>query len=551
MFKRFRKIIIGIVILVIIGIGVSFALKKPSGPTYSTAKVTKMDLVQTVDATGSISSAEDIGMNFKATGRVAVVHVAVGDKVKQGQVLAELSADTLQSQVSSAQASVSSAQADLEKLLSGTTPEQLAVTQEEVSNAAIQLDSAKTNLQNLIASQQKTRDDNRSTALQALIDKKFVAQYALDVVFGDLLDQDASNLFKTTKTEAVLAARDSYTRARATLDSLDPLIQTAQVSQKNDDILTALNTLQTNLTQISACLQDSLDAYSGGIVTTSYSAAAIDGLKADSNAQATAVAAAKTAIQSSISNLTTGEDALQNAYDDANFAVKTAQGALDLAQAKLNLSTAKPQSYDIKQQQSRVAQAQASLQAALSNVADTVITAPIDGTITAVDIKVGEQALPTTPNITMIGTSAFEINVDIPESDIAKIAVGDAVSTTLDAFGPDVSFKGVVQSIEPAERLIEGVVYYRVTITFTEPTETLKSGMTANITITTATKPGVLVVPARAVTTTNEVKKVRVLTNPTTPVDREVTTGLKGDGGMLEITNGLTEGEVVVTGEQK
>ncbi len=550
--KRFRRILIIIVVLIIVGLILSNVFKKPSGPAYTTAKVQKTDLVQTVDATGSISSAEEIGMNFKATGRVSSLKVAVGDQVTQGQMLAQLSAANLESEVSRSQASVRSAEADLEKLLTGISPEERAVSEEEVSNANIQLDLAKTKLQNLTVAQEKTRADYIATSIQTLVDKKFASQYALNVMYDTLLDQDATDLFKTTKTVSWQTARDEYNLAHNDLPSIEALITTAQASQNASDALKALYALQANLNEVTDSLQDGLDALSGGIVNSSYSAATIEAMKADVNAQASAISTAKVSAQASISNLTTGEQDLQRAFDEANFAVKTADGALQLAKAKLNLSVAKPQDYEIKQQQAKVAQAQASLQAALSNLSDTVITAPLAGTITAVDIKVGEQSSVTKAAITMIGTGKLEIHVDIPESDITKVAVSDAVTVTLDAFGPDTKFTGIVQSIEPAERLIEGVVYYRLTINLSDESQSVKPGMTANITITTATKTGVLAIPARAVVNdTDGKKKVKVLAASSNVQEREVTTGLKGDGGMIEVTSGLQEGEDVVTGEQK
>jgi len=196
-----------------------------------------------------------------------------------------------------------------------------------------------------------------------------------------------------------------------------------------------------------------------------------------------------------------------------------------------------------------VAQANASLTLARANLNDAIIVAPTDGTITKKNFSVGEQSSLTTPTLEMIGKTNLEIKVDIPESDIAKVQIGQEVEITLDAFGPDQIFKGQVVFVDPAETKIQDVVYYKVTVQFSEQTtEGIKPGMTANVTICTAKKDQVLVVPARAVKSQNGDKYVTVLIDAkkNTTEDKTVTVGLKGNEG-IEIVSGLETGEEVVT----
>ena len=77
----------------------------------------------------------------------------------------------------------------------------------------------------------------------------------------------------------------------------------------------------------------------------------------------------------------------------------------------------------------------------------------------------------------------------------------------------------------------------------------IKPGMTANVTIKTDERKAALVIPLRAVRTAqDDSKTVRVLKNKV-PEIRTIGIGLRGDEGRVEVTSGLTEGEVVVTGE--
>lgn len=109
---------------------------------------------------------------------------------------------------------------------------------------------------------------------------------------------------------------------------------------------------------------------------------------------------------------------------------------------------------------------------------------------------------------------------------------------------------GMVVDVEPAETEISGVVYYKTTVQLDleeENAEGVRPGMTANVKIVSNTKPGVLVLPRRAVLR-NGREYVRVLTNEKGAYEeRDVTTGLQGDDGLIEIISGLKEGEEVVT----
>jgi multidrug efflux pump subunit AcrA (membrane-fusion protein) len=131
------------------------------------------------------------------------------------------------------------------------------------------------------------------------------------------------------------------------------------------------------------------------------------------------------------------------------------------------------------------------------------------------------------------------------------------VEITLDAFGDEIVFGGYVDFIEPAETVIQEVIYYKVKSVFSKEDnniayyEKIKPGMTANVTIFTAKKDNVLLCPIRAVLEkTNDlgkrIKYSRVLEKGDVR-EVEVETGLRGDQGMVEILRGLEEGDEVIT----
>jgi multidrug efflux pump subunit AcrA (membrane-fusion protein) len=124
-----------------------------------------------------------------------------------------------------------------------------------------------------------------------------------------------------------------------------------------------------------------------------------------------------------------------------------------------------------------------------------------------------------------------------------------SIEITYDAFGTDRVFKGHVASIDPSSTLVSGVVNYKVTASI-DDTKDLRPGMTANMTIKVREKDHIIAIPTRAILIDEATSKktVRVITNTKTKEFKEVpvTTGIEGDGGMIEVTSGLSQGDEFV-----
>ena len=146
----------------------------------------------------------------------------------------------------------------------------------------------------------------------------------------------------------------------------------------------------------------------------------------------------------------------------------------------------------------------------------------------------------------LISDTSFEIESKVPESDIAKISLGDKAKITLDAYGSDVIFEGRVTAIDPAETVVDNVPTYKVTLHFMKDDSRIKSGMTANIDIATGQKTDVLVVPQRAVITKDAKKFITLSNADKTTREVLVATGLRGSDGTVEIVEGVKEGDVIV-----
>jgi HlyD family secretion protein len=174
--------------------------------------------------------------------------------------------------------------------------------------------------------------------------------------------------------------------------------------------------------------------------------------------------------------------------------------------------------------------------------------APAKGTVTQVNIKLGEQATAMTPVIKLLDVDSLHTEAQVSEADISSVQVGQVIDNTFDALGPDKHYQSKVLTVNPASTLVSGVVNYKVTGSLDE-IPGIKPGMTSNMTILVAEKPAVIVAPSASVINQNGKKFVRVVSDPKTKAysQIEVATGLEADGGDVEIVSGLTEGQEVVT----
>lgn len=197
--------------------------------------------------------------------------------------------------------------------------------------------------------------------------------------------------------------------------------------------------------------------------------------------------------------------------------------------------------YGAQKAVSQASEARGSIQAAMKAA---TLRSPIAGVVTALNIRVGFDA-PSGPAI-VIASSTYQVTTDVVESDLAEIKVGQAASVTIDALDADV--QGTVSAISPvAGDSSSGVVAYPVTVTLTNAPAEARAGMSADVSITTASATGVLTVPSAALQGTTGDYAVRTLGADGTPQRTPVDVGLV-TSTTAEIKSGLAEGTAVVTG---
>ncbi len=535
--KKWFWVVVVIAALAVFGIISSMIAAQNAKKTqYTTEAVQRGDLTQTVSATGAVQSAHEIAMNFKNIGKIIQLGVKEGDNVKSGQVLARIDDAAAQSSVSQARASLAAAQADLARIKAGASNEDIALSQQQLAKAQSDL----TNLQSDSELQLANLKDKN---IDALSSSAVTVQVALDKVYNYLLDDDFDLYFLDANLNNKV--NNSYQPLLSRLQSTRSKIAAASDTGSINAVSGEMKSL---MADTNSFLNDCFNLANAIVVNSTYTQTAKDNIKSDLNSQISTVNTSLSALQVADSNLTNSGSAFASQ-------LAAAKNNVAIAQAQLSLKQAGPRNFEIQAAQARVAQAQAVLSGAMSTIRDYQIVAPIDGKVVAVNYSVGEQPSGAEPVIKMLSNEKFEIDVDIPESDIVKVKVGDKVAIDLDAFGAEKVFDGTVTFVDPAQTVVQGVIYYKTTVVFDdgEMQDRIKPGMTANVTISTASRQGVLYVPQRAVkiketTFDQQISKyVEVLVADQQTEEREVVTGLKADGGLVEILSGLDEGEQAVT----
>jgi len=230
---------------------------------------------------------------------------------------------------------------------------------------------------------------------------------------------------------------------------------------------------------------------------------------------------------------------------------------LESAEAQYEISKASYESigYQIKQ-------AQASLRSTLDNLEKTVYNSPIDGIITSLNVEEGEIALVGTMNnpgtvlMTIADLSVMEVDVEVDETDIIGVEMGQSAEVQVDAF-PDQAIKGsvteigssAIQSLSGSEESKD----FKVVITLENPPKNLKPGLSATADIITAEKYEVLTVPISALVLKETEEQTDIQEEGVFVIKddrakfRPVEKGIMGEL-KIEIVSGVEEGEMVAVG---
>lgn len=495
----------GLIIVVALTWG-AISILSHHAAAYSSATVSRQDLTEIVTATGNVTPNQSVTLAFNMQGKVAAVNADVGSTTHAGEVLAALDSGTLEASLAGAEADVQAAEAKLAELQRGARPEDLALYEQKYSDASaallvamkdayLQTENAITGKADTVFSSGNSANPTINIRTQSQNEAFSIDQERISV--GDKLDA-----WKTALAALGSAVTDAGTlgQARAT---------TADALSAVKSYLDALGTIANDLT----------------VGNSGMTQSAIDADTAIVNAAAQQVTGAATAYQ-------------------------TADAAWSAARDSLALEKAGSTAEDIQAGQAAVAKAQAIVAGLESQLRQSYIISPFDGVVTSMNVKVGEIYVPgisAAEGVSLIGNGAYKIEAYVPETDIGKIQTGDAVSVTFDAYGSEEVFPAHVTLVDPAETSQNGINAYKVTIGFDSQSDPrIKSGLTANATITTKTVAGALAVPTRDIVRHGASTFVLVKQPGSSAyAEQPVKTGITSGDGFTEIISGLNEGQEI------
>lgn len=486
--KVFYVAILAIILLVI--------LKGGKDDTSIVEMVKKQTITRTVIASGKVVSSTDLSLGFEVSDVVRTVNVAVGDSVKKGSVLATLSSGEERAALTSARGSLLSAEARYKKVLEGSSNEEIALAQ-------VNLDNAKKDLENII----KVQNGLVESARRKLNSDGLVASTSSNTASTPTISGTYTGSEGSYKLNLYYSGDGSY----VSFSGIE-----SGIAKANTNVAEPLGTKGLSI------------VFSNGVSQPSTWTVSIP--------------------NTTSATYTTNLNAYESAKNSRDSAISSAQSLVDQRQAELNLKRATARQPDVDSALADVITAQAGVESANARLEKKILRAPADGTITKVDIKVGEISTPQKEVIVLQDVANLYLEANVGEGNISTISLGQSVTVSYDAF-PGQKYTASVSSIDPSATESGTSINYKIKALISDVAG-IRPGMTANMAVVTAEITGVLVLPGRVVQKDEEGQFVNLIIDSGArkqkTVRTSVVTGIKGDGDIVEIKNGLSEGQSVL-----
>jgi HlyD family secretion protein len=598
---------IAVVLVLVVGAAVSGFLwirSRRNGDGLRFATVRRGNLAVKVSDVGTIEPRLKVEVKSKVAGRIIDVLVDEGDWVEKGQTIALVDRTELERNLEQTLADLEASQARLvQARLRVESARSRFGTQ--VAQAKARLDAARANLANLRAGPRRQEvaraEAEVESARIALRDAQNTLEQRLFLLKqGVLRRRQAESEVKATKaalaqlkagarTEEVRSAEAAVQRAEATgADAESELKRQQQLLQKGFVPQQRVDTAQTQGKVAAADLkrareqlallkagsrQEEIDAAQARLDRAEAELAAVQA----TNEQE--IASLKAKVDLATADVGRAEESL-SLLKEGSRAEQIEGAEAQLREAEAALTAAKDGQTEIGLAKEDVTQAQAAsrrLEQTRDNVqtqlADTVIQAPMAGTVIDRAIDPGELTTSGVsafgqgqPIVTIADLSEMRVEARVNEVDIARLKVGQTAEVKVDAL-PDKKLKGVIRQISPSAGPLSpqnsGITTFEVLIVIPDPDPALKTGMSADVDVQVAKARNVLTVSLDAVWQKGGKWTGRLVANPAevkawekakregkapTVKTKDVTLqcGLRNEMG-IEIKKGLKNGDLLRT----
>jgi RND family efflux transporter MFP subunit len=491
--------------------------------------VKKGSIVQTVKSLGRVAASQEAILYFKQSGRLRRLYVDTNQKVKKGDLLAELETGNLRTQVAQAKLSLDMAQIKLAQAMQKAGTDTSAVSQAKASLEKAEADAAKAN-----GELEKLKAGAVSSDLRSAEQSIASAESALTKAQADydrLKNGPTSNEIRTAELD-IEKARNTLWSRQISRDSTCGNGPSAGCNSANADVAaqeTALTTVQFALEKLKA------------------PAKAEDIQKAEQD-----LASAKSALAAARARQETLKAGAKS-YELTSADRSTAAAQSALASARANYDQAVAMSaqggdYEVQLQQKQVEYARVSLQVLEDQLELALIKAPFDGAVVSTAGREGEQVNSYTPVVTIANPESIQLAVELPATELTKVQLGQEASIVFTAFPTDkllgkiIYMPSLVASSDPQLPANQRTVKLQ----FAPPQgRALELGALANVTISTQKKDDVLILPNTAIRAFGGRKFVRLVAAGGRKQEVDIEVGINNETDT-EIVKGVREGQQVV-----
>ena len=517
-----------VIILIILAIGAILVLPRflePSKPTdeqigaaaplkpVEITKVRRGEIRLELELSGTIQAESQVNVFPKIAGRLIVLNVDEGERIKKGAPLATVEHEELELAVQQAEATLEAA----ETAYSQTKQLAKVRVQSQITQVAAQLRAAKIALQQVI-DLSEIRTVTQIEQAQAAL-KSLVANLE-KIKSGARVEDRRQAQAGLNQADANLAnAKSNHTR-------MLQLFENGAISQQ---------TLEGAKTQLD-------------IVIAQHKIAAEQVQLIDNGARAEDIQAMEAQVQQAeatlrLAQIQAATETWQKDIELARSNVETAQAALTAAEA---LKTAKSWEAEITSAKTAYTQAQVAHKLAEKRLKDATIQAPIAGIISKRHLDLGGMAVPTAPIFEIVNIDTVKASVDVIESQLSQLKLNQQATIEID--GIDTPMSGSVAFISPTLEVMRRTAKAEVLIDNSEGT--LKPGMFAKVTVPVKVHTdAILISRASLVDDANTKAQDVFVVEGDVSQRRPVEIGISR-GSQVEVLNGLTEGEGVVTAGQ-
>jgi len=500
----------GVVLLA--GGGIAFAQTQGGSGSYRTATVTRGDVDESIDLTGTVTASARRDLSFGTSGVVKGVSVEAGDMVTSGVVLATLDASGLDGIVTKAEATLAKAKAQLETDQNGQSSTVAAATTGAASTSApssTKPTSPGSSSSGGVSPQVKAALAALTSQQSAVASAQTEATAAINTAKAALSAQAAACESFDTPPD------DSGGSGTPSDDSDDEPSTSTGLSEECTAGLTAVQSAQDVVADKQGRLQAALQALTATLTK------AVTALEKSGDTAATP----STGSGSSPSSTGSSPSGSSSSAGSSNDAPTTSSGSHSAS--------------SIAQDQAAIDTAEAELTEARLTAGAATLTAPFSGKVLSVSVSKGDTVATTDVVIVLVGDGETTATATVTIDQIADVERGQTASVTPSGAGP---VRGTVTSIGLLPDSSTDTTTYPITIDLEEDTSA-REGTTASISLVTDTVKDTLTVPSSAVSTTGRATVSVLKDGKITPT--AVTVGIVGPT-RTSITKGLTQGQRVV-----